>query len=416
MEFSDNNYNARLEQLFVKFPSVQKQGFTPGAYKSGLDGMLSLDAALGHPHRSYRTIHVAGTNGKGSVSSMLAASLAAKGLKVGLYTSPHLKDFRERIKIISCNGWLMIPRRDVWDFLDQSDSAMQDNSFFEITTAMAFWWFEKSGVDMAVIETGLGGRLDSTNIITPEACVVTSIGLDHCAMLGNTRELIAAEKAGIFKPGVPAIVWGSDSQTDPIFEQTAAEKGSPLIYADKAAIPQGINTNLLDLKGDYQEVNVRTACAALRAIGIEPDAGAIMNCSKLTGLQGRWQILSDNPLTICDIGHNPAALEWNFKQLGRICGGGRRDLTMVYGVMADKDVDTIISMLPEYARFILCAPHTSRALPEEDLYARIKALRPELRCQTAPSVEAATQRARETAGPESVIYIGGSAFVVAEAL
>ena len=204
MEFNRTNYEKMLDELFARHPSVQKDGFTAGAYKPGLGGMMEFDARLGSPWRNFKTIHVAGTNGKGSVCSMLAAALAANGYKVGLYTSPHLIDFRERAKIIENGGWRMISEEEVWDFVNGHE--LEDLSFFEITTGLAFSWFASQQVDIAVIETGLGGRLDSTNIITPELCIITSIGLDHCKMLGSTRAEIAAEKAGIFKPGVPAVV------------------------------------------------------------------------------------------------------------------------------------------------------------------------------------------------------------------
>ena len=220
MEFNRTNYEKMLDELFARHPSVQKDGFTAGAYKPGLGGMMEFDARLGHPWRNFKTIHVAGTNGKGSVCSMLAAALAANGYKVGLYTSPHLIDFRERAKIIEGGGWRMISEEEVWDFVNGHE--LEDLSFFEITTGLAFSWFASQQVDIAVIETGLGGRLDSTNIITPELCIITSIGLDHCKMLGSTRAEIAAEKAGIFKPGVPAVVSEEDWETAGVFERKAA--------------------------------------------------------------------------------------------------------------------------------------------------------------------------------------------------
>lgn len=409
MPYSDKSYEERLKALFIRFPSVQKAGFGSGAYKEGLDGMHRLDEVLGHPHRYFRCIHVAGTNGKGSVSSMLAASLAANGRKVGLYTSPHLTDFRERIKIVSGDSFIMIPKEDVWEFLEQFDSVLEGLSFFEITTGMCLWWFRKMDVDAAVIEVGLGGRLDSTNIIIPEVSVVTSIGLDHCALLGNTRPLIAAEKAGIFKRGVPAVVWGHDAETDAVFEREALEKGSLLHYAEPDS-PEWAAT--CDLKGEYQPRNIATVLKALEVLGEEPDAPAICNTARITGLHGRWETLRRVPLTICDIGHNPAALSLNFKQLEEY----GKPLTIVYGVMADKDLRSIIPLMPANARYIFCAPFTPRALSVEELSGTVRDMRPKLAFEKSESVVDAVRKAMETADPDSIIYIGGSAFVVAEAI
>lgn len=275
MEYNTQTYDRLLADLFEKHPTVQKDGFVAGAYKPGLAGMEAFDAALGHPWRKFKTIHVAGTNGKGSVSSMLAAALAATGLRVGLYTSPHLIDFRERIKIISAAerdstpNAEMIPKEAVFAFLTEQN--LSGLSFFEITTGMAFWWFAEQEVDAAVIEVGLGGRLDSTNIILPELSVITSIGLDHCAMLGGTRAEIAFEKAGIFKPGVPALVWGWDGQTGPVFESHAAEVPCPLFFAEEFET-EDIG---LDLTGPCQGINLRTVLAALELLGIDADRDAL---------------------------------------------------------------------------------------------------------------------------------------------
>lgn len=408
MEYSDKFYEERINALFVKFPSVQKAGFRKGAYKEGLDGIRRLDEALGHPHRHFRCIHVAGTNGKGSVSSMLAASLAANGRKVGLYTSPHLVDFRERMKVVSGGSFGMIPKEDVWEFLESFDSVLKGLSFFEITTGMCLWWFRKAGVDTAVIEVGLGGRLDSTNIIIPEVSVVTSIGLDHCALLGNTRPLIAAEKAGIFKRGVPAVVWEHDAETDAVFEEKALETGSPLHYAEQRS-PEWAATS--DLKGEYQSRNIATVLKTLEVLGEEPDVPAICNTSRITGLHGRWETLCSSPLTICDIGHNPAALSLNFKQLEEY----GKPLTIVYGIMADKDLRSIIPLMPANASYIFCAPRTPRALGVEELSGAVHEIRPSLAFEKSGSVAEAVQKALKTASPDSIIYIGGSAFVVAEA-
>lgn len=411
MDYSESKYEKRLGELFVKFPSVQKSGLSNGAYKPGLEGMMRLDAVLGHPHKKYKTIHVAGTNGKGSVSSMLAASLAASGRKTGLYTSPHLLDFRERIKTIhpSGKGFEMISKRDVWQFLEKYNDSLDGLSFFEITTGMAFWWFARQGVDAAVIETGLGGRLDSTNIINPEISIITSIGLDHCMLLGDTRGKIAAEKAGIFKQGRPALVWGHDAETDPVFEKAATLTGSSLHYAKE--IPDEILPET-DLRGRYQGRNICTVLEALNILGIDPDTEAFSSVSTTTGLRGRWEIVSESPLTICDIGHNPAALALNFKQLEE----SGRPLFIVYGVMADKDLSSIIPLMPNDAEYFLVEPRTPRAMKLDVLFDEIKSARPELRINKEMSVKEAVEKARRMAGPDSTVYIGGSTFVVCEAL
>ena len=328
-EFDIERYNERLEALFSRFQSVQKVGFTGDAYKPGLFGMERLSELLGNPWKEYPCVHVAGTNGKGSVCSMLAAALAGGGAvcaeghprrakgpatshkgslvralpvrispdgpsrRVGLYTSPHLLDFRERMKIVSGDGFEMISREEVWEFLNKYEAELEGLSFFEVTTGMAFWWFARRGVDAAVIEAGLGGRLDSTNIITPVLSVITSIGLDHCALLGSTRSAIAWEKAGIFKPGVPAVVGVRDAETAPVFESAAVAVGTPLVFASdipklsfhliSGTSPAGAQaapadaclseTDLLaqmDLTGPCQNLNLHTVLVCLAVLGSSP--------------------------------------------------------------------------------------------------------------------------------------------------
>lgn len=406
MRYSLNEYNKRLDVLFSKSPSVQNTGFTPGAYKPGLEGMSKFDSALGCPWKGYKCIHVAGTNGKGSVASMIAASLSAQGFRVGLYTSPHLLDFRERMKVI---GEGMISREEVWDFLEKYDCECL--SFFEITTGMAFRWFADKKVDYAVIEVGLGGRLDSTNIITPELSVITSIGLDHCALLGNTRAEIAGEKAGIFKKGIPAVVWGHDRETDPVFVSMASGTACPLHFADFMDAAGIVS----DLTGEYQQNNIATALKALDVLGFpfcHETSDAIRHTAERTGLRGRWEELCQEPLTICDIGHNPAALKINFSSLEK----AGKPLFIVYGVMADKDLDSIIPLLPAAAQYFLVAPDTPRAMKADELFKRITIARPELHAEQAASVQEGIRKARESASPDSIIYIGGSTFVVCEAL
>lgn len=395
-------YEEYINELFVRFPSVQKYGFTRSSFKGGLDGMLYLDGILSHPWKSYPCVHVAGTNGKGSVCSMIAASLSNEGLQVGLYTSPHILDFRERIKIVRDGGYEMISKDEVVEFLDRYLPQSGSLSFFEITTGMALWWFRKRGVDAAVIEVGLGGRLDSTNVIVPQVSVVTSIGLDHCALLGNTRAEIASEKAGIFKPGVPAVVGFRDSETDGVFEEAAARAGSPLHFVDGEF-------------GWVQENNAATAGCALRLMGHIPDKEAIGAMAQITGLHCRWEKILSSPEVIADIGHNMAALKRNFDRL-EVSG---RPLFIVYGIMADKDLDSIIPVLPAGARYFFCAPSIPRALAVEQLYGRVNSARPQLdavKCTSvASALEQALGAARET-GPESLVYVGGSTFVVSEAL
>lgn len=403
MEYSQSNYDRLISRLFDRHPSVQDKGFTSGSYKPGLDAMLAIDRALGCPSRRFRSVHVAGTNGKGSVSSMLASALDAAGFRVGLYTSPHLVDFRERIRII---GKGEIPREDVWRFLTGNAALLEGLSFFEVTTAMAFSWFAQQEADIAVIEAGLGGRLDSTNIITPELSIVTSIGLDHCALLGSTREAIATEKAGIFKPGVPALAGEYDPLTAPVFERAAAEKHCPLFFARDFDEPDF----RLDLEGPYQAMNLHTALAALELLGIEPDFGALARTAERSGLRGRWEKVLDHPETICDIGHNPPALEINFARLKAL----NRPLFIVYGIMADKDIDGIRPLMPVGAHYFLVAPRGERALPADRLAAKMQGLDCKVCGSVRDGIIAALDAAKHT--PDSILYIGGSNFVVAEAL
>lgn len=407
LEYSPEAYHARLEALFARFPSVQDKGFSPDAYKPGLEGMSRFDTLLGRPWKEYRSVHVAGTNGKGSVCSMIAASAAASGLRTGLFTSPHLLDFRERIKIVSSGSFTMIGEREVWDFLETFGQGMEGLSFFEITTGMALWWFGQQKVDLAVIEVGLGGRLDSTNIIIPALSVVTSIGLDHCALLGNTRDRIAFEKAGIFKTSVPALVGFTDPETEPVFRRVADEVSCPLTLLPETS---------LEAADSYQLRNRATACKALEMIGLAPCHEAMDKMAEITGLRGRWEKVSDSPEVIADIGHNPPALALNFARLE----SSARPLVIVYGIMADKDLESIAAMMPSDARYFLCAPRIPRALPVGELKSRIGGLRPELDLKSCDSVRSAVLAAVDYASsiPDKnpLVYIGGSNFVVAEAL
>ena len=451
MDFSESRYRALLEEIFQRFPSVQKTDFAT-AYKPGLAGMEAFCEALGHPERAFKSIHVAGTNGKGSVASLLTAALAGVGLRVGLYTSPHLVDFRERARIVSGDSFDLIPKDYVFDFLTTWEPYFIEHglSFFEITTGLAFQWFADAGVDAAVIETGLGGRLDSTNVITPELALVTTIGLDHCALLGNTLEAIATEKAGIFKPGVPALVGESNPETDPVFDDKSWML-CPLTYADKVRPSlwhrrQDI-LKKMDLQADVQEKNLRTVLAAVDILKQIPGFKAladtegvlagITGAARRTGFRGRWERLSELPFVICDIGHNPQAVQYNFAQLRRYVEEGRcSSLIIVYGIMADKDLDSILPLMPVDATYIFAAPDTARALPAAEILKRFTAANTApagapLRAYAADSVRQAVQMAMQLAQTLSqqtnrsasaskpvppLVFIGGSAFVVAEAL
>ncbi|MBQ7254574.1 MAG: bifunctional folylpolyglutamate synthase/dihydrofolate synthase [Bacteroidales bacterium] len=406
--------------------------------------MLEFDALLGHPSRHMRCIHVAGTNGKGSVSSFLAATLSGKGRRVGLYTSPHLTDFRERIKIVSGGGFELIGREAVEEFLDACEGFIESRrpSFFEITTAMAFWYFAAAGVDLAVVECGLGGRLDSTNIITPLVSIITNIGLEHTAYLGDTLEQIAFEKAGIIKSGVPAVVGETVPQTRPVFERIAAERGSELVFAQetracclcpgdgtisdvsgsdstaapgKAEAPAG-----LDLTGNYQRQNLATVAAALDILhskyGIEADTSRIGRAARLTGLRGRWEKVGSSPDIICDIGHNAHGLRRVFEQLCAVAPQYHH-IYIIFGVVSDKDVDAIAPMMlkpGDGVSYIFTQPSTQRAMPVAELAARMAPYG--ISGIQVPTVAEALALAKKEAAAEDLIFIGGSNFTVSDAV
>ena len=442
--FSEDSYKRKLESIFIRYPSVQKVPFGD-AYKPGLDNIRKFASLLGDPQCHYRTIHVAGTNGKGSVASMLASVLSSAGLKVGLYTSPHIEDFRERARILqpvpepAGGPFYLVPEKYVFDFLCRYDKDMDelDLSFFEITTGLAFKWFADEKVDVAVIEVGLGGRLDSTNIITPDLSVVTSIALDHCALLGNSLEEIASEKAGIFKPGIPALVGEYLPETRPVFEKKAEEVVCNL-YSAQEMVPSLWNHSeqllgTMDLRGKYQSKNLRTVLAAVDILrdnpfyrGLGDDNAvedAIMHAAERTGFHGRWEKLSSDPLVIADIGHNPAALKENFSQLEEMMStGDYSSLIIVYAVMADKDLEGIMPLMPTCATYIFTNPKTKRAMPEEDLTSAYKSYcsssgRPGDRILSAPSVEEALKLAYDLAKEgKPLIYLGGSTYLVSEAV
>lgn len=403
-------YQETVEWMFQQLPMYQRIGKT--AFKKDLTNTLKLASLLGDPHKKFKSVHVAGTNGKGSTTHMLAAVLQEAGYKVGLYTSPHLKDFRERIKI---NG-VMIPQEKVVDFIQKTRDFLEENrlSFFEMTVGMAFDYFASQDVDIAVVEVGMGGRLDSTNIITPEVSVITNIGLDHTAFLGNTLGEIAVEKAGIIKPGVPVVIGERQEETAPVFQKIAAERKAKIIFAEDEHF-QHFDS---DLKGDYQQKNIKTALAALEELkqqGWEIPEEAIsngLNSVKLhTGLQGRWDILRQKPKVICDTAHNKEGLELVFRQLQR----EQYDrLHVVLGTVNDKDLTGVLPLFPKEATYYFCKPAVPRGLDAKELQA--KALDFDLRGRVYASVADAYEAALEAALDEDLVFVGGSNFVVAEVL
>lgn len=433
----EEQYSAETAALFQRFPSVQNATFGE-AYKPGLERMKAFDALLGRPHHSYRTLHVAGTNGKGSVANMLAAALGASGFRVGLYTSPHLLDFRERMRVTEDGGTSvrLVPKEYVLDFIlrHKADFERLELSFFEITTGMALKWFEHEKADFAVIEVGLGGRLDSTNIITPELSVVTSIGLDHCDLLGGTLSQIAAEKAGIFKPGVPALAGEVLPETLPVFIAKAQEVGTELHIAETEtpALWERKDELLrdMDLQGAGQDKNLRTVLAALDILGIRNPAipDALVHTASRMDFHGRWERIGTAPDVICDMGHNAQALRGNFARLEKMRSDGEySSLTIIYGIMADKDLDAIMPLMPEDAAYVFTTPQTRRALPAQAILDRYAAFcrehgRSTERLHACDSVrEAVGHAVREAArqcaaGEKPLIFIGGSIFVLAEAV
>jgi len=439
--FSPEAYEKMISGLFTRFQSFQTAG--KDAYKPGLDRMLFLDQMLGRPHSRYRTVHVAGTNGKGSVSNMMSAALSATGLKVGLYTSPHILDFRERIRFVEGGRVRLISREEVWDFVKQWEETFANLglSFFEITTAMAFDWFARQGVDLAVIECGLGGRMDSTNIISPELSIITNIGYDHCDILGESLGEIAFEKAGIIKPKTPVVVGESNPETDLVFERKVLYTNLPepeymgdrnrimslLSFADRNE-PEGWVEHdsilaAMDLQGCYQSRNLRTVLMALHRLGIHLSAevrNAIENTASLMEFHGRWERISTSPLTICDIGHNEHGLKYNFAQLEDMLDRGAcSDLILVYGSVADKDFDAVLRLIPNRAHVVFTAADNHRAMPAERVAEHFASLGLKAASiDVRPSVKDAVLRARELAlaMASPLIYIGGSTYVVSEAV
>ena len=444
--FSEEAYENMIGELFCRFPSFQKVG--AGAYKPGIANMEFADQLMGHPHKNYRIIHVAGTNGKGSVSNMLASALASSGLRVGLYTSPHILDFRERARIVCDESFVLISKEYIWDFVHQWKDTFDhlDMSFFEITTLLALNWFADQKVDLVVLETGLGGRLDSTNIVTPVLSIITNIGLDHCDMLGDTLPEVAFEKAGIIKPKVPVVVGESHPETDSVFERkvlytnlpepmfmgnraaimsllTFADKVEPELWAEHETL-----LSEMDLRGDYQRKNLRTVLAALDVLGVSVSEiqEAIVRAAERTGFRGRWEKLSDDPWLICDIGHNEHGLKYNFAQLETMKKEGKcSDLVIVYGSVADKDVDAVIGLMPQDAVYVFTQANGKRALPADKVYEKYAASgRSMENVHTAGNVKDALALAMKivsdlksaSSDARPLVYVGGSTYVVSEAV
>jgi len=400
------NYIQTLDYLFGRLPIYQRIG--AAAYKADIGNIVTATKHLKNPHTQFKTIHIAGTNGKGSTAHMLASILQESGKKVGLYTSPHLKDFRERIKI---NGE-MIAQKDVMNFVKENQKKFEkmELSFFEYTVAMAFNYFAKQKVDIAIIETGLGGRLDSTNIIKPELAIITNISLDHTNLLGDTIEKIATEKAGIIKNETPVIIGRRQKETTYIFKNIAKEKNANLIYA---STQKGYAS---DLKGKYQKENINTVITAIKqlqkqgwAITEDDIEHGLLKTAANTQLLGRWQTLRSNPQIICDTAHNEDGIKEIAKQLSN---SKYEQLHIVFGTVGDKNLDTILNYLPKNAKYYFCNANIVRAMNAEDL--KQKAAKHQLKGRIFASVREALKCAKVNANPKDLIFVGGSTFVVAE--
>ena len=427
------NYTETLDFLFTAMPSFQRVGGE--AYKPGLERIAAFCQHLGNPQRNYYTIHVAGTNGKGSVSHMLASILREAGYRTGLFTSPHLVDFRERIRV----DGEMIPKQRVVNFVNKHREKMQelDLSFFEMTAAMAFDYFDQSDVEIAIIETGLGGRLDATNLITPLLSVITNIGMEHTEFLGDTIEKIAAEKAGIIKKSIPVVIGQSNEAYNAVFERRAEELHSKVIYAEQEFLLNGVehfdqcNQHFsvtrtrdnrafeldIDLLGDYQQHNIITACAAADylaeytplTVSRRAFREGLARAAANTGLMGRWQVIAEEPYTICDTGHNADGIRFVAVQLEAL------DTDRIFAVMGfakEKDLSKIMPLLPKRIHYIFTKASIDRARNVEDIAKMADDLGLKYECKT--TVTEAISHARSMALATDTIFIGGSNFVVAE--
>ncbi|WP_207496800.1 bifunctional folylpolyglutamate synthase/dihydrofolate synthase [Aridibaculum aurantiacum] len=426
------NYQQTLEYLFTRLPMYSRIG--AAAYKEDLTNTITLCNAVGNPQNSFKSIHIAGTNGKGSTSHMLAAILQSAGYKTGLYTSPHLKDFRERIKIDGKE----IEEDFVVEFTHRLQPLMEEiePSFFEITVAMAFKYFKQQQIDIAVIEVGLGGRLDSTNIITPEVSVITNIGMDHMNMLGDTIEKIASEKAGIIKPNIPAVIGETTEKTKPVFIDKAATVGAPVSFASEARwvndwahekhqlvatvahhqLDSDRQTYSLDLTGIYQLKNLLTVLETVHVLKqqgwkIEEEhvKHGLAHVKKLTGLHGRWEVVHQHPTVVLDVGHNEDGVKQIVQQLEHETF---HKLHIVIGMVKDKEIEKVLSLLPTHATYYFTKASIPRALPEDELASQ--AAKYNLHGQTFPEVNAAVQHALAHAHKDDLILVCGSVFVVGE--
>jgi len=421
-----STYSEAIDYLFNQRPAFERQGAS--GYKPGLGTTIALDNLFGNPHKSFKVIHVAGTNGKGSVSSLIAATLQSQGYKTGLYTSPHFVDFTERIKV---NG-VQIPHQAVIEFVNdfKQRNTTLEPSFFELTTILAFKYFEQTGVDYAVVEVGMGGRLDSTNIVNPELCVITNISLDHTEFLGNTLAEIAAEKAGIIKPGIPVVVGEATGDVKRVIEEIASQNNSHVILAQEVktnTVTGEENDSLTieteefgklscQLTGEYQRFNVATALTAisqLRRQGVLIDNDAVhkgfARVCDITAFRGRWSVVGHTPLTVCDSAHNIAGITAAMHQLGEIDCTGKH---LVVGFMADKDLEHIMPLLPKDATYYFTQASTPRALAAE----RLAEMAAEwgMSGDSYPHVSEAYTAALATAQETDVVYVGGSMYVLAE--
>ena len=406
------NYSETITYLYQSTPLFQQVG--AGAYKEGLTNSLLLDEHLGHPHRLFHSIHVAGTNGKGSCSHTLAAILQSAGYRVGLYTSPHLVDFRERIRV---NG-VPVSEQYVVDFVERERSFFEPlhPSFFELTTAMAFRYFADCHVDVAVVEVGLGGRLDCTNLISPDLSVITNISFDHTQFLGHTLAAIAREKAGIIKPHTPVVVGEVLPETRSVFEQQAEAMEAPLYFAEEQSLLYADVE--MELKGCYQQKNRATVLAAIPLlqqagyrVGEAEVRRGFAQVVELTGLQGRWQQLQDAPRMVCDTGHNVGGIRYVAEQLkSQHC----RTLRMVIGMVNDKDIRGVLALLPRQAVYYFTQASVKRALPVEE-FARL-AMEAGLQGSCYPDVASAVRAAQKESLPEDFIFVGGSSYIVADLL
>jgi dihydrofolate synthase/folylpolyglutamate synthase len=425
------NYQETIGYLFARLPMYQRIG--GAAYKANLNNTIHMCQILGNPERRFRSVHIAGTNGKGSTAHLLASVLQEAGLKTGLYTSPHYNDFRERIKI---NG-TMIPENYVVDFVAKYKAELEKNdlSFFEMTVGMAFAFFADEAVDIAVIETGMGGRLDSTNVITPMVSVITNIGNDHKQLLGDTLPAIAGEKAGIIKPGVPVVIGETQPEVKNVFVQAAANNKAAISFADQKwqAVVDTENEPMMarvlknnrpayhfpfQLRGTYQQKNLVTAIETihiLKQLGLnisdESMYSGLFRVAGNTGLKGRWQVIGENPLIVCDSGHNPEGLAQAVENIRRM---RYRQLHIVFGIVNDKQPDALLALLPQEAVFYFCKADIPRGMPAGLLHSH--AAKAGLQGSSFPSVAAALEAAKSSARSEDMIFAGGSIFVVAEVL